>query len=215
MDDRQESADPKHIVIACHPEVRSFTMAVAETYCEAVEACGQRAVLRDLYRMGFDPVLKACERPGVADFAIAPDVAAELALLDDAAVIVLVYPIWFGTPPAMLKGYVERVLGSGVVPKAVEERSVRGALAGKRMVSFTTSASSEIWLDEQGQVNGLRSCFDRYIEHAFGMLPSKHIHFGHIVTGLDARFARQHLTDVRSEAKAIVDAIDHELPKKP
>jgi len=212
MPDREDPT-PLHIVVLCHPDDGSFNASIAKTYCAAVRELGHRALVRDLYAMGFEPVLKGAERPG-ANFRQFRDVTDELDIIGDAAVFVLVYPIWFGTPPAMLKGYVERVLGSGVVPKAVEERSVRGALAGKRMVSFTTSASSEIWLDEQGQVNGLRSCFDHYIEHAFGMLPSKHIHFGHIVEGLDARFARQLLTDVRLEAKAIVADVDQAQPGK-
>ena len=50
---RAKATEPKHVVILCHPEPASFNMAVARTYCETVEACGHRAVLRDLYRMAF------------------------------------------------------------------------------------------------------------------------------------------------------------------
>src|SRR5689334_7807943 len=103
----------KHVVIACHPEAESFTLSVARAYCDAVVDRGQGAILRDLYRIGFDPVLKAPERLPDAPFVPSPDVRDELALLEGADAFVLVYPLWFGTPPAMMKGYIERVLGAG------------------------------------------------------------------------------------------------------
>ena len=88
----------KHAVIVAHPDADSFTMAVARAYSETVAARGQVAVLRDLYRLGFDPVLKAAERPTGGAFTPAPDVAAELEELRGADIFVLVYPIWFGAP---------------------------------------------------------------------------------------------------------------------
>ena len=109
----------KHSVIVAHPEAESFTMAVAQRYCAAVTAQGQEAVLRDLYRIGFDPVLKADERAPGAGFQPRPDVAVELDQLAGSAAFVLIYPIWFGTPPAIIKGYVERVLGAGMTPKSM------------------------------------------------------------------------------------------------
>ena len=63
----------KHAIIACHPERRSFTLAVANRYAEVVRASGHEAVLRDLYRLRFNPVLKASERKGNP----APDVIRE------------------------------------------------------------------------------------------------------------------------------------------
>ena len=52
---------PKHVVVLCHPESDSFNAAVAERYCAVVREIGQEVVLRDLYRMEFDPVLKASD----------------------------------------------------------------------------------------------------------------------------------------------------------
>ena len=132
------SRTPRHAVILCHPDPHSFNRGVADAYCAAVRKCGQDVVVRDFYAMGFDPVLKGHERPTGADFTPSPDVRRELDLLRPCDVFVLVYPIWFGTPPAMLKGYVERVLGAGVDPKSVRARAGTSFLAGKRLLSFTS-----------------------------------------------------------------------------
>ena len=51
------TSPPLHAVILAHPDADSFNAAVAQAYCEAVRGPGHEAVLRDLYRLGFDPVL--------------------------------------------------------------------------------------------------------------------------------------------------------------
>lgn len=194
---------PKHAVILCHPDPASFNMAVAQRYCETARKNGHEVVFRDLYRMGFDPVLKANERPTAVDFKLADDVAAEIDLISGADIIVLVYPLWFGTPPAMMKGYVERVLGVGFPYGAVRERLPHPLLTGKRLMSFTSSGTTKPWLEEQGAWMSLRNLFDTYLAHAFSMSGAEHVHFGAIVEGLKERFVNEHLYKVETEARRI------------
>ncbi|RMB56007.1 NAD(P)H dehydrogenase (quinone) [Sphingomonas sp. PP-CE-3A-406] len=191
----------RHAVILCHPDPSSFNHAIAGAYCDAVRGAGQGVVLRDLYAMGFDPVLKAAERPTNVGAVYEADVLAEVDAIAGCDVFVLVYPIWFGTPPAMLKGYVERVFGAGVQPEALQGRVRTDLLGGKRLVSFSTSAASKVWLDEQGQGQGLNSVFDQYLVHAFGMRSQEHRRYAHIVPGLSARFADQYLREVAAQAQ--------------
>lgn len=191
----------RHAVILCHPEPASFSHAVAAVYAEAVRNAGHEVLVRDLYAIGFDPILKAHERPTLESFRIGEDVEREIALLRECDVFVLVYPIWFGTPPAMLKGYVERVLGSGIKPHDVQRRARKSFLAGKRLVSFTTSAGREPWLSDQGQWLSLRYLFDHYLTHAFGMLPDEHVHCANVVTGMPKLWADRHLHQVGEQAR--------------
>lgn len=214
MQQTSNATEPRHAVILCHPDPASFNRSIADTYCAEVERHGQEAVLRDLYAMNFDPVLKAQERPTISDFATSPDVDQELAILRGCDMFVLVYPIWFGTPPAMMKGYVERVLGSGVDPKAMKARSATSFLAGKRLLSFTTSATSAPWLSEQGEWLALRQLFDHYLTNAFAMQPDEHVHFAGIVPDMEARWIEQHLYDVRQHARrtcALITAERHKV----
>lgn len=208
----------RHAVILCHPAPGSFNHAVAETYCATVRECGQEAVLRDLYAMRFDPVLRAEERPTVAGFVPSRDVVAEQDLIGGCNALVLIYPIWFGTPPAMLKGYVERVLGSGVDPRAVQRHaSPRGLLGDARLISFTSSASSDAWLSEQGELQSLRTLFDRYLVHSFAMRDERHVHFPRIVPDLRERFVNENLTVVRQQARGFCGEflIEHHRVARP
>ena len=191
----------RHVVILSHPGPDSFNHSIAKAYCDTVRWAGQEVVLRDLYAIGFDPVLKANERPGPGHPHPLRDVADELELIRRSDVFVLVYPIWFGSAPAMLKGYVDRVLGAGVVPSAVQEQAPTSLLGHKTLLSFTTSATRGVWLAEQGQQAALETVFDRYLLHAFGMGAEKHVHFDHITDDLTGRFAGRYLQDVKDEAQ--------------
>src|SRR5690606_877852 len=94
----------KHAVILAHPRPRSFVRLLADTYLTAVRGLGAEAELIDLYAMDFDPCLKAEEIPDPTEARPGADVVAERRRLMDADVFCLVYPIWFGGPPAILKG---------------------------------------------------------------------------------------------------------------
>ena len=134
----------KHAVIVAHPDARSLTRSIAEAYAKSVRALGQEVLVRDLYSMGFDPCLKASEIPSPAGFRFEADVVAERKLLADVDVFALVYPFWFNAPPAILKGYVDRVfsMGFGYEPGLGGTESL---LDGKKLISFSLSGAPEHW----------------------------------------------------------------------
>ena len=190
----------RHVVILCHPDERSFNAAVARTYCETVRSQGHEAILRDLYRLGFDPVLKTGERPAVGAQTLSSDVNRELETIRDADIFVLVYPIWFGTPPAMLKGYVERVLGAGFSYRAAQAQEPHPWLGGKHLLSVTTSGNTSTWLDQRGAWDSLREVFDNYLAKAFSMASSQHLHLESIIEDMEESHARHKLHRVEKLA---------------
>ena len=199
---------PLHIVILAHPDPQSFNAAVARTYVETITAAGHRAVRRDLYRLGFDPILKNHERPDHRGFEVSADVRAEYEAIDGAEVYTLIYPLWFGLPPAMLVGYINRIFGAGVTLAEVQGRAAKGVLSGKRLMSIISSGARDIWLDEQGQIEGLRSVLGRYLEHAFQMRGAEHLQLGHIVEDMSQRLIDERLLQVKECAQRLCSAID-------
>lgn len=199
---------PRHVVVLAHPNPQSFNGLVADAWCEAARGCGQEAIVRDLYALGFDPLLRDHERPGHAGFHLSTDVEAELDAIRGSDVIVLVHPIWFGLPPAMMKGYVDRVLGAGVTPDQVRHRTADTMLRGKRLVCITSSGTSGAWLEEQGQTEALRQLSGRYLQHAFAMAACDFLHFGETVEGLDQAFVDANLARVDECARAVCAAVD-------
>ncbi|WP_454887515.1 NAD(P)H-dependent oxidoreductase [Sphingomonas oryzagri] len=193
----------RHIVVLAHPSPDSFNANVARTYCDTVRSCGQDAIVRDLYTLGFDPVLKDEERPRAEGITLSPDVEAELEMIRGADMYTLIYPIWFAMPPAILKGYIDRVFGAGVTAREIQERTGQGVLNGRHMLSIVSSGTREVWLDEQGQIESLRGLTSHYLLHAFGMKSCEHLHLGGVVEGFSRRFVDQALYDVHERARDV------------
>lgn len=198
----------RHAVVYANPSSASFDHAILKAYAAEVARHGQEVVVRDLYAIGFDPVLKLEERPAPTRWAPGPDVAAELDVLHRSEALVLIYPIWFGLPPAILKGYVERVMGAGYDFRDLQERRGQPALRGKHLLSFSTSGTSLAWLDEQEQVLALRNAVDVYLWRGFAMRQSEHVSIDNVVPGLDPGYAGQQLERVRSTAARLCAALE-------
>lgn len=194
---------PMHLVVLGHPDSKSFGATVAQVYCDAVRGFGHEAVLRDLYALDFDPRLAAEERPGASPFRPASDIVEDLDLLRRADVITMVYPIWFGMPPAIIKGYIDRVLGAGFSAAAIKRGSPHPVLAGKRLMLFTSSASTRPWLEEKGQWRALRQAFETYLQGIFSLRDAGHTHFDAIVPGIAPRVIDECLEMVREQAHSV------------
>lgn len=205
-----EHSDPiRHVVVLGHPTPGSFNHQVAEAYCETVRACGQEAILRDLYATGFDPLLKSAERRGPNSPTSSTDVIGELAALENVRALVFIYPVWFGSPPAIIKGYVDRVLGAGFGAREVRFGVAHPLLAGARLVTFSSSATTTPWLKDRGHIS-LQQAFDNYLTAAFAMRDTRRTHFDAIVDGLHERFILEKLETLREEAIRICATLDQE-----
>jgi NAD(P)H dehydrogenase (quinone) len=191
----------KHAVIVSHPKAGSFNLAVARAYAAAAKAAGDEVVFRDLYRMKFDPCLRAEEIPDPEGFAPGPDIVAERDLLKDVDVFVLVYPLWFNAPPAMLVGYLDRVFGFGFGFGSGGGGNVP-LLTGARLISFTSSGAPRSWLVETGAWEALRAIFDTHFAAVCGLQVLDHIHFGGLVTWTREDVVAGLLDDVREKFAA-------------
>jgi NAD(P)H dehydrogenase (quinone) len=98
------------LLVYCHPCPESFNAAVRDTAVEALRASGHEVDLLDLHASGFDPVMSAEERRGYhTEGANEAPVAGHLAALRRCEGLIFVYPTWWYGPPAMLKGWIDRV----------------------------------------------------------------------------------------------------------
>jgi len=198
---RPSASGLKHAIIVGHPEPTSFTHSVGRAYVEAVEALGDRAVVRDLYQLGFDPCLKASERPGMEQPTVADDVRREREAIGDCDVFVFVYPIWYGTPPAILKGYVERVFNLGFAFEDFRAGRSQPLLSGRKLISFTSSGATLAWLEESGVWVSLRAIFDDYIAKVCGLEVVDHVHFPSVVPDMEDRWVQENLLTVRTKVR--------------
>jgi NAD(P)H dehydrogenase (quinone) len=199
----------RHVVVLGHPIPGSFNHQVADVYCDTVRACGQEVILRDLYATGFNPLLKPEERRDPKSPTSSTDVIGELAALENVRALVFIYPVWFGSPPAIIKGYVDRVLGAGFGVRAVRSGEAHPLLAGARLITFSSSATTVPWLKDRGHI-ALRQAFDNYLITVFAMREAFCTHFDAIIDGLHERSVLEKLEATRQEAVRICTILDQE-----
>jgi NAD(P)H dehydrogenase (quinone) len=182
----------EHVVVVAHPDPGSFTLSLASAYCAAALKAGQHPILRDLYRMKFDPCLRNEEIPRPSGFAAAPDATAERELIADAGVFVFVYPFWFNAPPAMLIGYIDRILsaGFGFQPGAWGSEPL---LKGRKLISLTVSGAPTTWVKETGAMQAHNRLFAEHVAAVCGIDVLDHLHFGGVHTGIRADFVEKSL----------------------
>lgn len=128
-------------VILAHPDPASFNHAIANTAVNTLIQNNHEVCFHDLYEEQFDPLLPAGEIPKVA---VLPDEIAthcrEIAAADG---IIIVHPNWWGQPPAILKGWVDRVIRPGVAYEFIEgdkgEGVPNGLLKARCAMVFNTS----------------------------------------------------------------------------
>ncbi|MBN2581831.1 MAG: NAD(P)H-dependent oxidoreductase [Planctomycetes bacterium] len=115
-------------LILAHPDGRSFNHAIANTAAARLRANGHTASLHDLYAEKFDPLLFGPEFP--AEATLPPTIRKHCYEIHAADGIVIVHPNWWGQPPAILKGWIDRVLRAGVAYRFLDGDKGEGVPVG-------------------------------------------------------------------------------------
>jgi putative NADPH-quinone reductase len=115
-------------VILAHPSNQSFNHGIAQATVTALEQQGHRVIFHDLYAEGFDPILPSEEIP--KDVPLPSDIAQHCQEIARADGIVIVHPNWWGQPPAILKGWVDRVVRPGVAYRFLDGDQGEGVPIG-------------------------------------------------------------------------------------
>ena len=128
-------------VILGHPNRASFNHAIAAAVVEVLQAGNHNICFHDLYAEGFDPVLSGHELDEeVIDGELAQRHCAEIQEADG---IVVIHPNWWGQPPAIMKGWIDRVFRHGIAYQFNEGDSgggvPRGLLKAITAIVFNTS----------------------------------------------------------------------------
>lgn len=139
----------KALVVYCHPKEGSFNAAIRDLVLAKLHAAGAEVRLRDLYAEGFQPVLTDAEWTG---YLACPDnrapVDGHCADVEWCDTLIFVYPTWWYGLPAMLKGWLDRVLLPDVaflMPDAVN-KTIRPGLTHIRRLGVFTTCGASWWL---------------------------------------------------------------------
>jgi len=128
-------------IILAHPNPGSFNHAIAGAAADALRQNGHGVILHDLCQEQFPPLLSAAELQKNAK--LEPVIARHAAEIVSADGIIIVHPNWWGMPPAILKGWIDRVLRMEVAYRFVANDQGEGVPVGllkaKTAIVFNTA----------------------------------------------------------------------------
>ncbi|MGO4261550.1 NAD(P)H-dependent oxidoreductase [Lysobacter sp. TAB13] len=128
-------------IIVANPSPTSLSHAMAQAAQDAMTGHGYRVAFHDLYAEGFNPVQPTGESGNVAS--TDPLVEQHCAQLAQADLIAIFHPNWWGQPPAILKGWIDRVFRLDTAyayPPGVSYEGVPvGLLKARHALVFNTS----------------------------------------------------------------------------
>jgi NAD(P)H dehydrogenase (quinone) len=127
----------KHLVIVGYQPDKNLNRFVREDIASYIEKYTEEVTLRNLYEIGFNPIVSNDDVALEKMHKAADDVLIEQQYVREADVISFVYPISWGGMPAIIKGYIERVFTEGFA-YSIEEGSVKRLLEGKEVVIINT-----------------------------------------------------------------------------
>lgn len=169
----------KHLVVYAHPNHESFNHAILNTTVQALEKKGHDVVIRDLYALDFQPVLKPADTAAMRAGQTPADILTEQQYITEADVITFIYPIWWTGLPAILKGYIDRVFAYGFA-YAYDETGIAKLLSGKKGFIINTHGTPKEIYDEIGMTAGLKMTSDVGILGFTGIEAVEHLLFGGI-----------------------------------
>lgn len=166
-----------HLVVFAHPNSESFGKGIVDTIVKASEEKGSKVRVRDLYEIGFDPILKPADFLAFQAGKVPEDIAAEQEHIKWADVITFVYPVWWASVPAILKGYVDRVFSYGFAYEQIDGVPT-GLLKGKKALLFCTTGSPNEIYAANGMHNSMKQTTDQGILNFSGIEEVSHTFFG-------------------------------------
>jgi len=155
------------LYIYAHQEPKSFNSALKDTALAALKEKGHEIKLSDLYAMKFNPVLTASDFPerknpevfnpffeaikASKTGAFAPDIKEEMEKVKWADLLIFQFPIYFTAMPAIMKGWIDRVLAPGFGFNPITNSAYdTGLFKGKSAMLVTTTGAPKEMYSEEG-----------------------------------------------------------------
>jgi NAD(P)H dehydrogenase (quinone) len=154
------------LIVYAHQEPTSLTAAMKNTTMDVLSRQGHSVVISDLYAQGFSAVAQKWDfvttsgkhfnymleqrHAAQLDFAFSPDIVGEIEKIQQASLILFIFPMWWYSVPAIMKGWFDRVLAMGVAwdTGRIYEK---GLLRGKQAMLITTAGAPAEFFKREGR----------------------------------------------------------------
>jgi NAD(P)H dehydrogenase (quinone) len=170
----------KVLVVYAHPYPESFNHAVLEKFTQGLLAGGHETDILDLYAAGFNPVLSAADLAALQQGKIPDDIADQQERVSRAEGLAVIFPIWWSSMPALLKGWIDRVFSLGFA-YAFGEQGPVGLLKHRKALLITTCGGDQVFFDQSGIQKAIQMTVDLGVFAFTGIAKVHHEFFYNVV----------------------------------
>ena len=170
----------KVLVVYAHPNPDSFNHAVLERFVAGLHSKNHEVEILDLYAQGFNPLLSAADLASLQAGETPADIQLQQAKVARAEGLAFLFPIWWSSMPAVLKGWIDRVFSLGFAYAFTEEGPV-GLLKQHKALLITTSGGDQAFFDHSGIQKAIQMTIDLGIFGFSGIPKIQHEFFYNVV----------------------------------
>ncbi|TVQ14917.1 MAG: flavodoxin family protein [Bacteroidetes bacterium] len=131
----------KVLIIYSNHHEGNFNWQLLEKLKDSLLHNGHELVVRDLYQLDFDPVLRTKDFEMISSGNIPADIEKEQSFVSWADAMIFIYPVWWGGMPAIVKGYIDKVFSWGFAYKS-NGKGVYPLLTGKNVIVMNSLGQS-------------------------------------------------------------------------
>lgn len=158
----------KIVIINGHPDPRSFCASLTEAYRNGAADSGAEVRSIDLSHIRFEPILKYGYRQRTE---LEPELLEAQELIRWADHLVFVYPTWWGTMPAVLKGFIDRIFLPGFAFKYRENSQLWEKLLNGKTAHLLVTMDTPSWYNRWIYKHAGHNVMKRNILHFCGIKP--------------------------------------------
>jgi putative NADPH-quinone reductase len=188
----------KVMIVVGHSQKDTFCEAIGRSYEEGAASAGHEARIFLLATMAFDPILREGyqkEQP------LEPDLSEAYSYLTACDHLVLVFPLWCGDMPALLKGFIERILQPDLVSRQKTEHAMNRSIFKNKTARIVITMGMPVSIYRFWYGAHTLKLLTHNVLQFIGIKPVRHTLFGMVTTCKQQKRERW-LKDVRAFGRA-------------
>jgi putative NADPH-quinone reductase len=174
----------KIMIVVGHPQNNTFCEALGNAYRKGAQSAGHDAQLFVLSQLKFDPILHEGyhrEQP------LEPELRGAYVALAECDHLVLIFPLWCGDMPALLKGFIERILQPDLLARQSTESAMNWHIFTNKTARIVMTLGMPVSIYRFWYGGHALKLLTRNILHFIGIKPVRHTLFGMVATATPAK----------------------------
>jgi NAD(P)H dehydrogenase (quinone) len=176
VESNQDYSRPSVLLVTAHPDPESLTWQITREVASGVESSGAASVrVLDLTAEEFNPTFTTSDLEAYRGGAPTEEILRYREMVDAADVTVAIFPVYWWSMPALLKGWVDRVFGGTWAYDFDAEFNLLGLLGdrGHGLQFLAIAANDEESYERHGYLQAIRAQIDHGIVEYCGVTPSR------------------------------------------